>query len=160
MTNMNNTSLHDQFDAPIKADIESLRNERKATREADAILTSHLWVIIGKDFENSTNNSSAIPLSQTDKSGARKCRKMNRDTAAALNSMTGEYSKKITVEEISSDDVCDNCGAEPSDIESTTRECRTSHDLENRGVEKENVAEIKDAQSTTPEPKSFFLRIR
>ena len=42
---------------------------------------------------------------------------MNRDTGAALNSMTGENNKKITVEEISSDDVCDNCGAEPSDIE-------------------------------------------
>ena len=85
MANMNNTSLHDQFDAPIKADIESLRNERKATREADTILTSHLLGIIGKNFENSTNNSSAIPLSQTDKTGARKCRKISRDTAATLN---------------------------------------------------------------------------
>ena len=58
--------------------------------------------------------------------------------------MTGEYNKKITVEKIFSDDVCDNCCAEPSDIESTTRECRTSHDLENRSVDKKNVAEIKD----------------
>ena len=122
MTNMNNTSLYDQFDAPIKADIESLRNELKATREADAILTSHLWGIIGKNFENSTNSSSAVPVSQTDKAG--KCRKVNHDTTETLNSMTGEYNKKITVEEISSDDVCDNCGAEPSDIESTTREYR------------------------------------
>ena len=72
MTNINNTSLHDQFDAPIKADIESLRNERMATREVDAILTSHLLGIIDKNFENSTNNSSATLLSQTDKAGARK----------------------------------------------------------------------------------------
>ena len=100
MTNMYNTSLHDQFDAPIKADIESQRNERKATREADAILTNHLLGVLGKNFEDSTNKSSAIPLSQTDKAGARKCRKINRDTAAALNSMTGEYNKKITVDEI------------------------------------------------------------
>ena len=50
MTNMNYTSLHGQFDAPIKADIESLRNERKATREANAILTNHLLGIIGKNF--------------------------------------------------------------------------------------------------------------
>ena len=42
MTNMKNTSLHDEFDAPIKADIESLRKERKATREADAILMNHI----------------------------------------------------------------------------------------------------------------------
>ena len=144
MTNMNNTSLHYQFDAPIKADIKSLRNERKATREADAILTSYLLGIIGKNFENSINNSSANPLSQSDKAGARKCRKINRDVTAALSLMTGEYNKKITVEEIFSDDVCDNCCAEPSDIESTTRECRTSHDLENRGVKNKNVAEIKD----------------
>ena len=156
MTNISNTSLHDQFDAPIKADIEPLRNERKATRETNAILTSHLLGIIGKNFENSTNNSSTIPLSQTDKAGARKCRKINRDTAAALNSMTGEYNKKITVEEISSDDVCDNCCAEPSDIESTTRECRTSHDLENRGVEKKNVAEIKDGSKYHARTKKRF----
>ena len=127
-----------------------------ATREADAILTSHLLGIIGKHFENSTNNSSAILLSQTDKAGARKCSKINRDTAAALNSMTGEYNKKIAVEEISSDDVFDNCGAEPSDIESTTRECRTSHDLENRGVEKKNVAEIKDGPKCHARSKNRF----
>ena len=76
MTNMNNTSLHDKFDAPIKADIESLRGERKATREADAILTNHLLEFLGENFEkiaNNTNNSSAIPLSKTDKTEARKC---------------------------------------------------------------------------------------
>ena len=156
MTNTNNTSLYDEFDAPIKADIESIRNERKATREADATLTGHLLGILGKNFENSTNNNSAILLSQTDKAGARKCRKINRDTAAALNSMTGEYNKKITVEEISSDDACDKCCAEPSDIESTTRECRTSHDLENRGVEKKNVAEIKDGPKCHARTKNRF----
>ena len=159
MKNMNSTSLHDQFDAPIKADIESLRNERKATREADAILTIHLLGILGKNFEKVAKNSSAIPLSQTDKAGARKCRKIDRDTAAALNSMTGEYNKKITVEEISSDDVCDNCGAEPSDIESTTRECRTSYDLENRGVEKKNVAEIKDGPKYHARTKKRFSEL-
>ena len=70
--------------------------------------------------------------------------------------MTGEYNKKIAVEEISSDDVCDNCGAEPSDIESTTRECRISHDLENRGVEKKNVAEIKDGPKYHARTKKRF----
>ena len=116
MTNMNNNSLHEEFDALIKAHIESLRKERKVTSEADAILMSHLLEVLDKNFENTTkntNNSSAIPLSQTDKAEARKCRKMNRDTGAALNSMTDENNKKITVEEISADDVCDNCGAEP-----------------------------------------------
>ena len=81
--------------------------------------------IVGKSFEkatNNANNSSAIPLSQTDKTEARKCRKMNRDTGAALNSMTDQINKKTTVEEISADDVGDNCGAEPSDIETTTRD--------------------------------------
>ena len=72
---------------------------------------------------------------------------MNRDTGAALNSMTDQIDKKISVEKISAADVCDNCGAEPPDIESTTRECRTSHDLENRGVEKKNVAKSRTAQS-------------
>ena len=122
MTNMNNTSLYEEFDAPIKADIESMRNECKAAREADAILTNHLLGIVGKSFEkatNNANNSSAVPLSQTDKTEARKCRKMNRDTGAALNSMTDQINKKTTVEEISDDDVGDNCGAEPSDIETT-----------------------------------------
>ena len=81
---------------------------------------------------------------------------MNRDTGAALNSMTGENNKKITVEEISSDDVCDNCGAEPSDIELSTRECRTSHDPENRGVEKKNVSEIKDGPKCHARTKKRF----
>ena len=70
--------------------------------------------------------------------------------------MTSEYNKKITVEEVSSDDVCDNCCAEPSGIESTTRECRTSHDLENRGVEKKNVAEIKDGPKCHARTKNRF----
>ena len=86
MTNMNNTSLYEEFDAPIKADIESMRNECRAAWEADAILTIHLLGIVGKSFEkvtNNANNSSAIPLSQTDKTEARKCRKMNRDTGAS-----------------------------------------------------------------------------
>ena len=159
MTNMNNTSLYEEFDAPIKADIESMRNECKAAREADAILTNHLLGIVGKSFEkatNNANNSSAIPLSQTDKTEARKCRKMNRDTGAALNSMTDQINKKTTVEEISADDVGDNCGAEPSDIETTTRECRTSHDLENRGVEKRNVAKIKDGPKYHARTKKRF----
>ena len=156
MTNMNNTSLHEEFEVPIKADTEALRKKCKATKEAEAILTSYLLGILGKNFEkttNNTNNSSAIPLSQTDKTESRTCRKVNRDTGVALNSMTGENNKKIAVEEISADDVCDNCGAEPSDIESTTRECRTSHDLENRGVEKKNVAKIKDGSK-------YYARIK
>ena len=159
MANMNNTFLHDEFDAPIKADIDSLRNERKATREADGILTSHLLGILGRNFKNTTkntNNRFAISLSQTNKTEARKCRKMNRDTGAALNSMTGQNNKKISVEEISAHDVCDNCGAEPSDIESSTHECRTSHDLENRGVEKKIVAEIKDGPKFHARTKKRF----
>ena len=156
MTKMNNTSLHEEFEAPIKADTEALRKKCKATKEAEAILTSYLLGILGKNFQkttNNTNNSSAIPLSQTDKTEPGTCRKVNRDTGAALNSMTGENNKKIAVEEISADDVCDNCGAEPSDIESMTRECRTSHDLENRGVEKKNVAKIKDGSK-------YYARIK
>ena len=81
---------------------------------------------------------------------------MNRDTGAAPNSMTGENNKKITVEEISADDVCDNCCAEPSDIELSARECRTSYDLENRGVEKKNVAEIKDGPKYHARTKKRF----
>ena len=81
---------------------------------------------------------------------------MNRDTGAAPNSMTGENNKKITVEEISADGVCDNCGANLSDIESSTRECRTSHDRENRGVEKKNVAEIKDGPKCHARTKKRF----
>ena len=42
MTSINNTSLHDEFDTFIKADIELLRKERKATRETDAILMNHI----------------------------------------------------------------------------------------------------------------------
>ena len=42
MTNINNTSLHDEFDAPIKGDIEPLRKERKATRETEAILMNQM----------------------------------------------------------------------------------------------------------------------
>ena len=159
MTNMINTSLHDEFDVPIKDDIESLRNDRKVTREADAILMNHISEILSNNFKNTaknTNNSSATLLSQTNKTEARKCRKMNRYTGAAPNLMTGENNKKISVEEISADDVCDNCGAEPSDIESSARECRTSHDLENRGVEKKNVAEIKDGPKCHAQTKKGF----
>ena len=85
---------------------------------------------------------------------------MNCNTGAALNSMTGENNKKITVEEISADGVCDNCGAELSDIKSLTRECRTSHDLENRGVEKKNVSNIKDGSKCHALAKKLFLKIR
>ena len=85
---------------------------------------------------------------------------MNCNTGATLNSMTGENNKKITVEEISADDVCDNCGAEISDIKSSARECCTSHDLENRGVEKKNVEKIKDGSKCHARTKNVFLRIR
>ena len=81
---------------------------------------------------------------------------MNRDTGAPLNSMTGENIKKITAEEISADGVCDNSGAEPSDIESSVRECRTLHDPENRGVEKKNLAEIKDGPKFHAQTKKRF----
>ena len=52
MTNMNNTSLRDKFDSPIKFDIESLRKKRKSTKEADAILMNHISGISSKNFEN------------------------------------------------------------------------------------------------------------
>ena len=81
---------------------------------------------------------------------------MNHNTGAALNSMTGENNKKFTVEEISADDVCDNCGAEPSDIDSSACECRTLHDLESRGVERKNVAEIKDGPKCHARTKKRF----
>ena len=44
----------------------------------------------------------------------------------------------------------------PSDIESSTHECRTSHDLENRGVEKKNFAEIKDGPKFHARTKKRF----
>ena len=49
---MNNTSLHDELDAPIKADIETLRKERKVTSEADGFLMNHILGSLSKNFEN------------------------------------------------------------------------------------------------------------
>ena len=58
--------------------------------------------------------------------------------------MTGENFKTITVEEISTVEVCDSCGAELSDIGPSAREQRVLLDIEYTVKKLKVDAEIKD----------------
>ena len=135
MATVNSASLRDEFDV-IKTDITSMRNESKSTREADKIidescrLLEMLIAILLEKTTKKTSKNSSIPPSQTDKDEAKKSPKKNRDTSAAENSMTGENFKTITVEEISTVEVCDSCGTDLSDIDPSAREQRVLLDID------------------------------
>ena len=135
MATVNSASLRDEFDV-IKTDITSMRDESKSTREADKIIAEScrlleiLIAILLEKTTKKTSKNSSIPPSQTDKDETRKSPNKNRDTSAAENSMTGENFKTITVEEISTVEVCDSCGTDLSDIEPSAREQRVLLDIE------------------------------
>ena len=97
-----------------------------------------------------------IPPSQTGKDEIRKSPKMNRDTNAARNSMTGENHEMTTVEEISTVEVCDSCGTDLSDIEPSAREQRALLDIKFTVQKLKVVADIKDCPECRARTKGRF----
>ena len=71
--------------------------------------------------------------------------------------MTREDLQKITVEKVSTVEVCNSCGGDHSDIEPSVRKQRVLFDLEYRLVEKKAVAEIKDCPECRARTKGRFL---
>ena len=161
MATVNSASLRDEFDV-IKTDITSMRNEGKSTREADKIidgscrLLEMLIAILLEKTTKKTSKNSSIPPSQTDKDETKKSPRNNRDTSAAENSMTGENFKTITVEEISTVEVCDSCGTDLSDIEPSAREQRVLLDIEYTVKKYKVDAEIKDCPECHARTKGRF----
>ena len=157
MGSVNCASLRDEFDA-CKADIASLRKEGKITKEVGVVLTGlcGLVEILIAVFLEKTSKNSSIPPSQSDKDETRKSSKKNRDTSAAENSMTGENFETTTVEEISTVEVCDSCGADLSDIEPSAREQRVLRDIKFTVVEVKVDAEIKDCPECRARTKGRF----
>ena len=71
--------------------------------------------------------------------------------------MTRENLQKITVEKVSTVEVCNSCGGDHSDIEPSVRRQRVLLDLEYRLVEKKAVAEIKDCPECRARTKGRFF---
>ena len=71
--------------------------------------------------------------------------------------MTRENLQKITVEKVSTVEVCNSCGGDHSDIEPSVRRQRVLLDLEYRLVEKKTVAEIKDCPECRARTKGRFF---
>ena len=161
MGSVNRASLRDAFDG-YKADIDSLRKECKISKEADVVFSGMcrlLGILIAIFLEKTTKNTStnsSIPPSQTGKDETKKSSKKNRDTSEAENSMTGENFETTTVEEVSTVEVCDSCGTDLSDIESSAREQRVLRDIKFTVVEVKVDAEIKDCPACSARTKGRF----
>ena len=83
-------------------------------------------------------------------------KKKNRDTRAVRNSITGENFQATTVQEISTVEVCDNCGIDLSDIEPSACEQRVLRDIKCTVQELKVVAEIKDCPECRARIKGCF----
>ena len=76
-----------------------------------------------------TSKNSSIPPSQTGKDETKKFPRKNSDTSKEANAKTGENFETVTVEEISTVEVCDSCGSDLSDVDPSAREERVLYDI-------------------------------
>ena len=161
MASVNGTSLRDEFDA-AKARIASLRKAGKISDDVDVVigvLCSLLGILIAVFLEKTTrktSKNSGIPPSQTDKDETKQRRKRNSGKGTVPNWMTGENLRKVTVEETSTVEVCDTCGADLSGIEPSACEERIHLDIMFEVVEKKVVAEIKQCPKCRARTKGRF----
>ena len=161
MASVNSVSLRDEFDG-YKSDIFALRKEGKISIEADVVISGlcHLLGVVIAIFlekvAKKTSKNFSIPPSQTDKDETKKSSKKIRDASAAQKLMTGENFQTTTVEEISTVEVCDNCGTDFSDIEPSAREQRVLRDIRFTVEEVKVDAEIKDCPMCSARTKGRF----
>ena len=162
MGSANSASLRDKFDG-YKADIASLRKEGKITKEVDVVfsgLCRLLGILIAILFEKGDEKRPArIPASLHRRPARMRLGrppKKNRNTNAAEKSMTGENFETVTVEEISTVEVCDSCGTDLSDIEPSAREQRVQFDIKYTVKKLKVVGEIKDCPECRARTKGGF----
>ena len=103
-----------------------------------------------------TSKNSSIPPSQTGKDATKKSPRKNSDTSKEANSKTGKNFETVTVEEISTVEVCDSCDSDLSDVDPSAREERVLYDI-SYTVKKIMVeAEIKDCPECHSRTKGRF----
>ena len=159
MPSVDASSLREEFDA-VNEHIASLRQAGKISGEADAaigVLCSLLSILIVVFLEKTTKKTgknSSIPPSQTDKDETKKRR--NSGKGIQSNQMTGDNLRKVTVEEESTVDTCDGCGADLSGVAPSAHEKRVLLDIVFEVIETEVAAEIKQCPKCRTQTKGRF----